>query len=134
MFPSLLCNDALHAQKCQWPSRLYFLSTSRSRSCGKAITVLSLIPVIVSAATSALRMASSVACTRFSVTREQKRGEANNHQSDNRARPVLVHHLASSDVTWQYKPDALLSKCMGRAQEREAQEDWKQKWRPGSEC
>jgi len=44
-------------------SRLYFFNTSRSRMCGSAMTVLSLIPVIVLAATIALMTASSVACT-----------------------------------------------------------------------
>ena len=44
--------------------RLYFRITSRSRSCGSAWTVLPSMPVIVSAATSALTIASSVACDR----------------------------------------------------------------------
>jgi hypothetical protein len=42
-------------------SRLYLFSTSRNRSCGRAITSKSLIPFIVSAATMALMTASSVA-------------------------------------------------------------------------
>ena len=41
--------------------RLYLRSTARSRSCGSAYTRLPLIPVIVSAATMALTIASSVA-------------------------------------------------------------------------
>lgn len=48
---------------CHLASRLYFFNTSRSRSCGSAMTVLSLIPVIVLAAIIALMTASSVACT-----------------------------------------------------------------------
>ena len=42
---------------------LYFLSVSCNRSCGRAWTVTSLAPVIVSAATIALTTASSVAST-----------------------------------------------------------------------
>src|SRR5215210_7906043 len=44
-------------------NRLYFFITSFKRSCGIAYTVLPLTPVIVSAATIALIIASSVACT-----------------------------------------------------------------------
>src|SRR5256885_714213 len=44
-------------------SRLYRLSTSRSRSCGSAYTVRSSAPVMVRAASMALTIASSVACT-----------------------------------------------------------------------
>src|SRR5207237_2445221 len=40
---------------------LYFLNSARRRSCGSAITVRSSTPVIVSAPTSALMMASSLA-------------------------------------------------------------------------
>jgi len=42
---------------------LYFFRTSRSRSWGSAVTLCPSIPVIVSAATRALTIASSVACT-----------------------------------------------------------------------
>ena len=44
-------------------NRLYFLRTDRSRSCGSAKTLTPFAPVIVSAATIALTIASSVACT-----------------------------------------------------------------------
>src|SRR5262249_28038817 len=44
-------------------SRLYFLKTLRSLSCGSATTVWLSMPVMVSAATMALITASSVACT-----------------------------------------------------------------------
>ena len=48
--------------------RLYFFSTSRRRSCGRAVTVWPSTPVMVSAPIMALTIASSVACTAASNT------------------------------------------------------------------
>src|SRR5262249_24938400 len=54
--------------RVQCGSRLYCCNVRRRRSCGSAYTRTSLIPVMVSAATRALTIDSSVACTVASKT------------------------------------------------------------------